>query len=1058
MSPLRYIQKNKNQALLRKTLKTFRDIVFQLRSHARAYIYTITICTLTACLFFSFDAMAQSSSASYKLDYERTASDAGYKSSASYHLVGAITEISAEGSSASYDLRNIYAGLPSTVICGNGTIEGGEQCEGTDFNGLSCIDFGYNAGYLECVNCQIVNHCYNTGGYSSICGNGIKEAGEKCDDGNKISGDGCSSGCQLEGHRCGNGIIEIGEECDDGNINTGDGCTPTCKIERPEPVCGNGSQEEGEECDDGNLADGDGCSKKCTIEPICGNGKKEKGEDCDDGNLADGDGCSSSCKFEFGFPIPVCGNGIKEMNEDCDDGNLTDGDGCSALCEIEKAPEPTPEKEEELFFIIEPKPVTIFPELRAVAPKVSRLKYHFEDYGSGEMITVLDETPFIVVNINPNETYEMVIYDENDEVISRQGVQADENGVVKVESVPYLDYKTYRIKLFDKFHALSKDFRITIEDRKYRLHESLALDGEEMKEMICLGNIAKKESQFIDGKGKPQTKYFAYFQSLGTPRKGRVNPITIVKVTADLEGNFKIPVPEHLKQGSYQIDMVQVYEDGKVSRNKRYIFKLVEKGAWPSIWILIAIALMAIIGKRKEIKNILGIGNGFKIRVLMSLLFLLIPASNIPNTLALTTTPQVFVYEGKLLNSANNPITTPMTFRFSLWSSDDLVAGDIAGGVINVGAATYAGWQETQSVRPNVDGTFFFELGAITPLPNMNASVHKFLQVEIKPQGSPDIAYEIMDPTGDNGTDVDDRQTIGSSPFTNNADFLDYAELGTNAGDIATLDVGGIWNINLMPGGTNADKFIIDYDDTVGVGGSVELQFGQTLAATLKYDVTNNWFEFNQDVNLAQNEIKNVAIDNQAAAPPTPVTGQIYHNITDNNTYIWNGTSWDIVAGTRVKEIVFNAEYEDAVFVGDGTNNRGTLVSQSIDTGPAQFNYAEWKTARPAMQDVNVVLSIKLPDDFVSFTTTPLKIIYQTSDANIANNKIDVSLFDTLDAIVPLTGSVNLANGSWSTANITFGGAPTFTAGQNITLVIKLSATNVGTARIADVVLEYNGT
>lgn len=30
---------------------------------------------------------------------------------------------------------------------------------------------------------------------------------------------------------CGNGIIEEGEECDDGNIESGDGCSPLCQIE-----------------------------------------------------------------------------------------------------------------------------------------------------------------------------------------------------------------------------------------------------------------------------------------------------------------------------------------------------------------------------------------------------------------------------------------------------------------------------------------------------------------------------------------------------------------------------------------------------------------------------------------------------------------------------------------------------------------------------------------------------------------------------------------------------------------------------------------------------------
>ena len=67
---------------------------------------------------------------------------------------------------------------------------------------------------------------------------------------------------------CGNGILEPGEQCDDGNLVNGDGCSSTCTIETPPPppVCGNGIVEAGEQCDDGNLINGDGCSCTCTLE------------------------------------------------------------------------------------------------------------------------------------------------------------------------------------------------------------------------------------------------------------------------------------------------------------------------------------------------------------------------------------------------------------------------------------------------------------------------------------------------------------------------------------------------------------------------------------------------------------------------------------------------------------------------------------------------------------------------------------------------------------------------------------------------------------------------
>jgi cysteine-rich repeat protein len=67
----------------------------------------------------------------------------------------------------------------------------------------------------------------------SVCGNGVTEAAEECDDGNTTSGDGCNVSCLDEGPgvACGNGWVELGESCDDGNTAAGDGCDASCQIE-----------------------------------------------------------------------------------------------------------------------------------------------------------------------------------------------------------------------------------------------------------------------------------------------------------------------------------------------------------------------------------------------------------------------------------------------------------------------------------------------------------------------------------------------------------------------------------------------------------------------------------------------------------------------------------------------------------------------------------------------------------------------------------------------------------------------------------------------------------
>ncbi|MFK7988571.1 MAG: FG-GAP-like repeat-containing protein [Sandaracinaceae bacterium] len=167
-----------------------------------------------------------------------------------------------------------------------------------------------------------------------ICGNGLLDEGEACDDGNAVSGDGCNAACTSE-EFCGNGTTDpqVGEQCDDGNVVAGDGCDATCMLESPED-CGNGTVDAGETCDDGNTTGGDGCSATCQAESagICGDGALDAGEECDDGNTAPNDGCDASCMTET---PEGCGDGTVSGDEECDDGNTDAGDGCNGLCILE---------------------------------------------------------------------------------------------------------------------------------------------------------------------------------------------------------------------------------------------------------------------------------------------------------------------------------------------------------------------------------------------------------------------------------------------------------------------------------------------------------------------------------------------------------------------------------------------------------------------------------------------------------------------------------------------------------------------------------------------------
>ena len=133
-----------------------------------------------------------------------------------------------------------------------------------------------------------------------VCGDGLVQAGEECDDGEDNADDAaCTSACTA--NVCGDALLHVGvEECDDGDANAdGAPCTASCTTN----VCGDGLVLEGaEECDDGEAnADNAACTAACTIN-VCGDGLVLEGvEECDDIDSqfsGGGDGCSATCTRE----------------------------------------------------------------------------------------------------------------------------------------------------------------------------------------------------------------------------------------------------------------------------------------------------------------------------------------------------------------------------------------------------------------------------------------------------------------------------------------------------------------------------------------------------------------------------------------------------------------------------------------------------------------------------------------------------------------------------------------------------------------------------------------
>ena len=73
---------------------------------------------------------------------------------------------------------------------------------------------------------------------------------------------------------CGNGVLDFGESCDDGKVDGGDGCAATCELE----ICGNSVDDDGDgavDCDDGEcinlgICTGEFCTAPAGADLTCG--------------------------------------------------------------------------------------------------------------------------------------------------------------------------------------------------------------------------------------------------------------------------------------------------------------------------------------------------------------------------------------------------------------------------------------------------------------------------------------------------------------------------------------------------------------------------------------------------------------------------------------------------------------------------------------------------------------------------------------------------------------------------------------------------------------------
>lgn len=145
----------------------------------------------------------------------------------------------------------------------------------------------------------------------AVCGNGVMDVGEACDDNFADACGTCNADCTGPGtvSTCGDGeVCPETETCDDGFTDGCGSCNATCSGAGAGSTCGDVDLcAETETCDDGFTDACGSCNADCSgpgNDSTCGDGDPcPETEECDDGNIVSGDGCDEFCMLE---PLPDC--------------------------------------------------------------------------------------------------------------------------------------------------------------------------------------------------------------------------------------------------------------------------------------------------------------------------------------------------------------------------------------------------------------------------------------------------------------------------------------------------------------------------------------------------------------------------------------------------------------------------------------------------------------------------------------------------------------------------------------------------------------------------------
>lgn len=398
--------------------------------------------------------------------------------------------------------------------------------------------------------------------------------------------------------------------------------------------------------------------------------------------------------------------------------------------------------------------------------------------------------------------------------------------------------------------------------------------------------------------------------------------------------------------------------------------------------------------------------------------------------------PNTMNFQGRLTNPSGAVVTDGLyNMQFRIYS------------VSSGGTALWTETRQTTSRVQVTNGLFSVQLGSVTPLtPSMFDAADLYFEITM---ATPATATCSTAGCATWESPMTPRNKLATSAYAFNATRLngktdtDFAAATGSANYIQNTTTAQAANFNVTGSGT--------IGSTLTVGGAATINNTALLKTTSSTALT-----------IQNASSTNLLVANTSANTITIGSG------ANTITFGANGIT---LAGTarNATTVTLAPEYAGATFIGDGTNNTGSLSSDfcsgssrqninSASCGATETNnYYQWTTTQSTAQDYDIYVRYQIPSNYSTGTLANLSL---RGWGTTTGEQATIALFhDATAAACATSGNAIAAASTWGQTVLASPlGSCAVAAGDMVTFRIRLQAGQNNVVRAGAISFNYQAT